>query len=128
MKKIEKLATVLIILYSLQAVLAGLTPFWIFQIANSHSTTFLNLLKMIGLSFSAITSIGTGIVCGIWLFAEAKREGYSSWLWCLAGLVLRLDALILFFVWLAFQEIRQMRIKNDATPDGNTVGDTDTVK
>ena len=129
MKKLEKFAIVLIVLWILQAIAAGATPFWIRHMLEAKNVTAgMGQLKILTGFFALIIGLGTSVACGIWLFLEAKRESRPRWLWCLAGLNLKINAVILFFVWLAFQEIRQMRIKNDVNPDGNIGSDTDTVK
>jgi hypothetical protein len=117
MKKLEKFAVVLIALWILQCIFAGLTPIWIKQIvASENIDRAIPDLEMLAASISIITGLGVSAACGIWLFLEAKREGHPHWLWCIMGLSFKINAVILFFVWLAFQEIRQMRMKT-SLPD-----------
>ena len=128
MKKLEKFVIVLIVLWILQCVCSGFMPSLIAQIAAARNLDASAKLQILLTSISLLSFSVVSIACATWLFLEAKREEYSKWLWCLAGLVLKIDAVILFFVWLAFQEIQQMRIKNDVNPDRNIGSDTVTVK
>jgi len=116
MKKLEKFTIVLIVLWVLQGLSTGLMPFLVGQIINAKDPEVITNLKMLAASISIINGFGISAACGIWLFLEAKREGHLRWLWCLMGLSFKINAAILFFVWLAFLELRQMRIKT-SLPD-----------
>jgi len=112
MKKLEKIAIVLIVLWVFKLIVAVATPFFIrHMIAAACPTDKLDMLKILAGAFALMWGWGTSVACGIWLFLEAKRESRPRWLWCLAGLTLNINAVILFFVWLAFQDIRQMHNK-----------------
>jgi hypothetical protein len=60
-------------------------------------------------SFGWISStafILTNLVCGILLFIESKEEKLSRWVWLLFGLTFGLEAVIMFYLYMIFIEIR----------------------
>jgi hypothetical protein len=103
MKKFEKLAVVLIILWGLNVVLTALTPIWVFQLMDSSS---LKTARLIALSLSTLIKCLSAVACGVWLYLEAKRESRSTWLWCLAGLAFQIPAVIAFVAFIILKEIR----------------------
>jgi len=117
MKKFEKLAVVLIILWGIYFVLSALTPFLIRQmVQNEGASSSIQAARVITLSVTMLIKSLSAIACGIWLYLEAKQEKRSTWLWCLAGLAFQIPAVIAFVAFLILKEIRNKNPNQSSEP------------
>jgi hypothetical protein len=103
MKRIEKLAMVLIVAWIVQAVSGPAILTWIMKQAQGAETS--PVLDVLGY-VSGVCRWIVAIVCGVWLFAEADREKQSKWVWCLLGLLFHLQAVAIFVLYTILQEMR----------------------
>jgi hypothetical protein len=110
MKKIEKLAIVLVVVWILQAVS---TPGMFMLMARQQSgdiSTFAQVLQYA----AGLGSWLIAAVCGAWLFVEAQREKQTKWVWCLFGLLFKVQAIAIFYLYLIFQNMKSTGVANQA--------------
>ena len=108
MKRLEKLAVALIILWIVQWTVGSLMPNGINRIIHDNNST--ESLKSAQLALMGVyvfvTSI-PNIICGIWLYLEAKREKQSKWIWCATGFIFRIPAVMIFLAYVILKELRE---------------------
>lgn len=49
------------------------------------------------------------IICGVWLFIFSSRHNLNKWLWGAFGLGVNLFAIVLYFVYVAFNKSQENR-------------------
>lgn len=117
MQRIEKFILSLCILTALKAsTTQALISAYKYMIASSVSPETLAYALNL---FTWINSIGfilANLFCGIWIFFETKEEKLTRWVWLLFGLTFGLEAVIMFYLYMLFVEIRYKWKKSDETP------------
>lgn len=114
MKRLEKLAIILIFLWLIGAVFSTLTPI----LTKNMLTQGKDLSPLLIALSSATVLLGfmKAAVCGGWLFFESKRENYSPWVWCVAGLIFNKWAVLLFFAYVILRELRKKNPNQSSEP------------
>lgn len=108
MKKIEKLAIVLVVAWVFRAVSTPGMLMWMARQQIGHISSFAQVLQYAaGLGYWLIAA-----VCGAWLFVEAQRENQTKWVWCLFGLLFQVQAIAIFYLYLIFQNMKSTGIAN----------------
>ena len=108
MKRIEKLAIALVIAWIIQAItlpaIFTVLPKQI--ISNPNISTYL-------LSYGAmLLRSAVALLCGVWLFYEAKEEQQNKWIWCFFGLVFQLNAVMIFYAYVIVHLLKAKRIES----------------
>ena len=110
MKRFEKIAVVLIVLWFIQWISASLTPYWITKvIQNDLSSETTQMLTSVLGAVSVLIKSLTRLACGIWLYHQAKLEVQSRWIWCAVGLFFSISGIILFVAYLILGELRKTK-------------------
>ena len=114
MKRLETLTIILIILWLIGAVVSTLTPI----VTKSMLAQGGDMSPMLAALSSAmiLTGFMPAAVCGVWLFFESKRENYSPWVWCFAGLIFNKWAVIIFFAYIILRELRNKNPNKSSEP------------
>ena len=101
MKKIEKTALILIILYAVSEIInrAGrVLVITLFDAGWSGTKATLLSLPLI------LITLSVNIAISIWLFRKSKSEGFSTpWVWALLGFIFRVTGAILFYTVLIYK-------------------------
>ena len=113
MKRFEKLAIAVVILWVIGWALSSATPYWISQVLTADEPgekikSFLVILLGSANLFKLLTSI----VCGIFLYFEAKEEKKNKWVWCALGLVFKMNGILLFLAYLILGELRKRKTES----------------
>ena len=122
MKRIDKFAVALVAAWILQALLSPAVVHWYATGAENGKMVTTNAITMV-LYVDAVRCILVGVVCGVWLFVEAKRERETAWVWCLVGLVGSAIGIVLFYAYMIWQNTRVDKMANQhlrATPTAVT--------
>lgn len=96
MKRIEKLAIVLIVAGLLQGPALWCLLHYSPALLQSGGKGLSLLQEIMGFASAIATSL-VSVGCAIWLYLEADRSAYSKWVWCLLGLLFRLPAVAIFY-------------------------------
>ena len=115
MKKIEKIAIILIVLWVLT--LASNPVITIIMGRLYSPQEFVNITFMQKGLLAARTILGLLVQIGIavWLFMQAKRDKAARWVWALFGLTFGISAAILYFL---LQLIEEMKLKRKSEKNG----------
>jgi uncharacterized membrane protein len=106
MKRIEKFVLILSIVTAIKVCAAPfITSVLKPQILSGPSQAAANALSSLGW-ISAIAFVLVNLVCGILLLLESKEEKLSQWVWLLFGLTFGLEAVIMFYLYMLFVEIK----------------------
>ena len=62
-----------------------------------------------------LSSLGY-FVCGIWLFINSPRHNLNKWLWGIFGLGVHLFAVVLYFIYVAFNKSLKEGTAQSAAP------------
>ena len=114
MKRLEKLAIVLTILWLVGAVFSTLTPICTKRMLAQEVDMSPMLIALS--SATILTGFMTAAICGVWLFFESKRENYSPWVWCFVGLIFNKWAVIIFFAYIILKELRNKNPNKSSEP------------
>ncbi len=114
MKRIEKVAVVLVVLWFCTLVVTPLTSYLtrvvFHQGALADQAFRLSMTESALLTVRLIIRALVHIGVAIWLFFEASRESAAKWIWGLFGLTFGINAAILYFL---IQLIETMRSSAD---------------
>ena len=113
MKRIDKFAVALVAAWILQALLSPAVVHWYATGAESGRMATANAITMAAY-VDAVRRVLVGVVCGIWLFVEAKRERETAWVWCLVGLVGSAIGIVLFYAYMIWQNTRVDKMANQS--------------
>lgn len=106
MKRIEKFVLILSIITAIKVcTMPVITSILQQQMRSGLPQAMANATNSIGL-LSTIAFVLSNLVCGIWLLFESKEEKLAHWVWLLFGLTFGINAVIMFFLYLLFVEIR----------------------
>ena len=107
MKKIEKYLVIISVVSLLQAFTwPAVTQYLKSEVLSGSQNAVINVASALGW-IAVIVYLVTHIVCGIWLFVEARAEKMRTWVWFLFGLTFQLSAVTLFYIYLLFTSARQ---------------------
>ena len=103
MKNIEKLAVALVLGFIVQA--ASMPALFVWMTKHYQGEHISLAAEVLGY-LSGVGHWIVRIVCGVWLFTEARREKQSKWIWCLFGLFVQVQAVAIFFLYTILHEMR----------------------
>lgn len=113
MKRIEKFVLILSIVTAIKVcAVPFITNVLKLQILSGPSQAAANALSSLGW-ISAVAFVLVNMACGILLLLESKEENLSQWVWLLFGLTFGLNAVIVFYLYMLFVEIRHKERKSD---------------
>lgn len=106
MKRIEKFMLILSVITAIKMfALPIITTNMRQQLNSGNMQAIANAGSSVGW-IGVATLVLTNLVCGIWLLLDSKQEKLSSWVWFLSGVVFGLNAVIVFYLFLLYIEIR----------------------
>ena len=120
MKRIEKVIAILALLYIVQSVNV---PSLMWMLAGADTKESLAHAAHIAGFVSAAMKGLIGIVCAIWLFMEAKREKLTPWVWCIFGCACRVEALVIFYLYIMYSQCRAIEREGRAQNVGSVPND-----
>jgi hypothetical protein len=107
-KRIEKLLVVLALGFIVERtsmpVAARLLSWW--AALGHHTDATVTSAAHVTQYILMILAALTAVVFAVWLFLEARREKLTPWVWCLFGFAFKLDALILFYLYVVCLDAR----------------------
>jgi hypothetical protein len=114
MKRIEKVAIVLIVVGTLQgpAMWCLLHYTQVLMQPDGKNLSFLQEILGCG---SAVAASLISLVCAGWLYLEAERQNHSKWVWCLLGLLFKLPAVAVFYSFAILETLKKDRNANHAS-------------
>lgn len=118
MKKFEKFAIVLIILWLVTALVFPFGMTAIVGLIEDNSRDISTTLKIITFVLS-VCSVLVQLGVGFWLFREAKKKDQAKWVWLLFGLVFGIAALIFYYL----DDIKKSLLQEEQTVDNTSVVD-----
>jgi hypothetical protein len=60
-----------------------------------------------GYRLDFLSSHLSSIICSVWLFIFSSRHDLNKWLWGIFGLGANLFAIVIYFVYVSFNELRE---------------------
>ena len=109
MKKIERVALVMIVLWFITLVSNPLIPMLTVRLYGPREYADMQLsmstIMFVRLAFSSLVQMGVGV----WLFIQAKRDEKTPWIWCLFGLTFGIVAAVLYFLIQIVEDMKIMR-------------------
>ncbi len=111
MKKIEVVAIVLIILWTVLLLTTSILSFISLASIYPPDEGASRLIEIGVRQTQMMLYILVQFGVAIWLFIQAKRDRARSWLWGLFGLIFGIVAVVLYFL---MQLIKEMKIKRTA--------------
>ena len=117
MKRIDKLAIALIVAWIIQMVSTPCLLTFLADRMHSDAYNSVTLMNTVMIYGSALLKSLTAILCGGWLYLEAKRERQNHWVWCFFGLAFGMNAVAIFYAYAILQLLRTER-KRISEPEG----------
>jgi len=115
MKRIEKYALLLIAGLAITRIM---TPLFMSSLVTflDRDTNDQTIMSSILMYVSIAGMAAISIAAGVWLYHEAKKYNYLPWVWCLFGLLFKLEGVVLFYIYAIFQETMLDRKNREHAP------------
>ena len=114
MKRIEVVAVVLIVLWTVLLLYSSILSFIRLVDLYDPDEHASHFIAMGVLQTQSILYVLVRFGVGIWLFIQAKRDRAASWVWGLFGLIFSISAAILYFVMQLVEEMKLKRISGES--------------
>lgn len=118
MKKIEKLALIVLVLMILSMVASPLTLILMNRLYGPTVQVQYSVLTRTMASMTILCRYLVNIGVGIWLFVLARLEKATPLLWLLFGLTFGLIAAVLFFLIKTYEAVRSANVVEKAQTEG----------
>lgn len=106
MKRVEKFVLILSVVTAIKVcAVPAITMILKQQLATGNPQAYLDATTSLGW-LGVFALVFTNLICGLWLLFDSKDEKLSHWVWFLFGIVMGIDSIILFYLYMLLSEIK----------------------
>jgi hypothetical protein len=106
MKRVEKFVLILSIVTAIKVCAAPvITMILKKQLATGNPQAYVDATTSMGW-LGVVVLVFTNLICGLWLLFDSKEEKLSHWVWFLFGIVVGVNSIIVFYLYILLSEIK----------------------